>query len=382
MSNHIMFVDDEPAVLDALRRVLHEYAKQWMMTFVQSGEEAWQRLLQEEYDAVVADIKMPGLNGLELLRRLREHEKTNTVPVVFLTGLNQQDLKQKALELGAVDLLNKPVDKAQLVARIGNVLRQKSYEDQLRQANALLEQKIQRQNAALAQARLSVVCRLAKAAEVRDEQTGNHVIRVGCYSRAIAAAMNLEPAIQEMLLLAAPLHDIGKIGIPDRILLKRGPLSDGEWAVVQRHCVIGYRILSEPANLLQSLLERAGLAGQSHDMFDQNDPLLELAASIALTHHEKWDGTGYPLRLCGSAIPLASRIVAVADVFDALVSPRPYRGPCEEQQALRTLQQSAGSHFDPEVHAAFCQAIDDIRAIRNQLADDRQVFVNPDFQWL
>ncbi len=382
MSNHIMFVDDEPAVLDALRRVLHDHAKQWAMTFVQSGEEAWQRLLREEYDAVVADIKMPGLNGLDLLRRLREHEKTATVPVVFLTGLNEQDLKRQALELGAVDLLNKPVDKSQLVARIGNVLRQKSYLDQLRQTNAMLEQKIQRQNAAVAQARLSVVCRLAKAAEARDEQTGNHVIRVGCYSRAIAAGMKLDPAVQEMLLLAAPLHDIGKIGIPDRILLKRGPLSDGEWAVVQRHCVIGYRILREPANLLRPLLASQGLASQSVITLEDYDPLLELAAEIALTHHEKWDGTGYPLRLYGRAIPLASRIVAIADVFDALVSPRPYRGPCEEQQALRVLEQSAGSHFDPEVYAAFLQALEEIRAIRNQLADERQVFAQPDFPWL
>ena len=245
VKKQILIVDDDQRMLDALRRTLHDQRDDWAMTFVRQPEKAWERLLEAAYDAVVTDVKMPGLNGLDLLERMRRTDKTRHVPVVVLTGLNDHDLKEKALNLGAVDLLNKPVEPGQLIARLRNMLQMKDYQDDLQTRNESLAEKIQQQEVDLAQTRMSIVCRLGMAAEFRDEDTGNHVVRVGCYSRAVAAAMGMPRSFLEMLLLAAPLHDIGKIGIPDSVLLKPGPLTDEEWAVMQRHCEIGERILHE-----------------------------------------------------------------------------------------------------------------------------------------
>ena len=206
------------------------------------------------------------------------------------------------------------------------------------------------------QSRLSIVCRLGMAAEFRDEDTGNHVVRVGCYSLAVAAALGMPPSFLDMLLLAAPLHDIGKIGVPDSVLLKPGPLSDEEWVVMQRHCEIGERILREESKAVFPMFDWYTQESQGlKEALGNHDPLLEMAASVALTHHEKWNGSGYPRRLAGEAIPLESRIVAIADVYDALTSDRPYRGARPEEEALSIIETTAGSHFDPGVHAAFLQ---------------------------
>ena len=250
----------------------------------------------------------------------------------------------------------------------------KTYQDDLRAMNEMLAEKVQRQNVDLAQSRMSVVCRLGMAAEFRDEDTGNHVIRVGCYSRAIAAAMGMPRSFLEMLLLAAPLHDIGKIGIPDSVLLKPGPLTDEEWAVMQRHCEIGECILREQSKVVVPLFDWYAVEPPAmKETLENRDPVLEMAASIALTHHEKWDGGGYPRGLQGEAIPLESRIVAVADVFDALTSNRPYRPARPEEEALTIMEATVGSHFDPRVHAAFFRSLPEIRAIRARFADDNVV---------
>ena len=195
------------------------------MTFIRRPETAWQQLLDSAYDAVITDLKMPGLNGMDLLERIRHNDKTKDIPVVVLTGLNDRGLKEKALDHGAVDLLNKPVQAGNLIARLRNALQAKASQDDLRAANDLLADKLRRQDLDLAHSQMRVICRLGMAAEFRDEDTGNHVIRVGCYSRVIASAMGMPRPFLEMLLLAAPLHDIGKIGIPDNVLLKPGPLT-------------------------------------------------------------------------------------------------------------------------------------------------------------
>ena len=221
---------------------------------------------------------------------------------------------------------------------------------------------------------MSIVCRLGMAAEFRDEETGNHVIRVGCYSRAIAAEMRMPKSFLETLLLAAPLHDIGKIGIPDKVLLKPGPLDDEEWAVMQRHCEIGECILRERSKAVVPLFDWYAVEpGAIKTQLANRDPVLEMAATIALTHHEKWDGSGYLQKLAGEAIPLESRIVAVADVFDALTSDRPYRLARPEEEALSIMDGTVGSHFDPRVHAAFVRALPEIRAIRARFADNVSV---------
>ncbi len=379
MKKQILIVDDDQRMLDALRRALHDHCDDWAMTFVSQPEAAWQRLLEATYDAVVTDVMMPGLNGLDLLERMRQTDKTKHVPVVVLTGLNDHDLKEKALNLGAVDLLNKPVEPGQLIARLRNMLQTKAYQDDLQTRNASLVAKVQRQDVDLAHSRMSVVCRLGMAAEFRDEETGNHVIRVGCYSRAVAAAMGMPRSFLEMLLLAAPLHDIGKIGVPDSVLLKPGPLDDEEWAIMQRHCEIGECILREESKALFPLFDWYAMESEAmKEAVNSRDPMLQMAATVALTHHEKWDGSGYPQGLAGEAIPLESRIVSVADVYDALTSNRPYRAARPEEEALTIIQATVGSHFDPRVHAAFLSALPEIRALRRRFDDGVVIFSPPE----
>jgi putative two-component system response regulator len=279
VKKQILIVDDDQRVLDALRRSLREYSGDWSMTFVRHPETAWEQLLETAFDAVVTDVRMPGLNGLDLLERIRRTERTKDVPVVVLTGLDEQDLKEKALDLGASDLLNKPVQPRQLVARLRNVLERKAYEDDLRARNHLLTERVQQQDFDLAQSRMSVICRLGMAAEFRDEATGNHVVRVGCYSRAIAAVMDMPNAFLELLLLAAPLHDIGKIGIPDSVLLKPGPLSDEEWTIMQRHCEIGASILRKESKTSAPLFDLYSAELQSiNETPERYDPMMEMAA--------------------------------------------------------------------------------------------------------
>ncbi len=375
MKKHILIVDDDEGILDSLRRALHRCGDQWSLTFASGAESAWQQLLDASYDAVVADVRMPGLGGMELLERMQQTERTRGVPVVMLTGDDDRELKGQALELGAMDLLNKPVDLRELIARLRSVLRLKDNLDGLREANDRLEKKVLRQDLDLAHSRMNVVCRLGMAAEYRDEVTGNHVVRVGCYSRAIAAQLGLSPAYQQMLLLAAPLHDIGKIGIPDSILLKDGPLSDAEWTIMQRHCEIGERIICDRSKTVAPLfVEWRADELAAGDGPDSSDPVLEMAASIALNHHEWWDGSGYPRRLAGAQIPLEARIVAVADVFDALISNRPYRPARSEEETLLIMAGTVGTHFDSQVHRAFTQSLAQIRDIRAKLADEVDVF--------
>jgi putative two-component system response regulator len=378
VKRQILIVDDDQRMLDALRRTMHAQSDDWAVTFVRQPEAAWEALLETAYDAVVTDLRMPGISGLDLLDRIRQCDQTKHVPVVVLTGLNDRTLKEKALERGAVDLLNKPVDAGQLIARLRNVLQTKTYQDNLRAMNEMLAEKIQRQNVDLAHSRMSVVCRLGMAAEFRDEDTGNHVIRVGCYSRAIAAAMGMPRSFLEMLLLAAPLHDIGKIGIPDSVLLKPGPLTDEEWIVMQRHSEIGECILREQSKVVVPLFDWYAVDPPAmKETLENRDPVLEMAATIALSHHEKWDGGGYPRGLSGEAIPLESRIVAVADVFDALTSNRPYRPARPEDEALTIMAGMVGSHFDPRVHAAFVRCLPEIRAAAARFTDDKVVFLQP-----
>ncbi|MCR4411377.1 MAG: response regulator [Thermoguttaceae bacterium] len=363
MTKKLLLVDDEKSVLESLQRVLRPARHDWETTCADRAEAAWDLLCRSEFDAVVTDVKMPGMSGLELLRRIRQSDDTRDLPVVVLTGLTDHDLKRRALELGASDLFNKPVDRGELTARLQNALEWKDRQDQMKAQLDRLREERRRQDAAFARRRLADVCRLAAAAEYRDETMGNHVVRVAYYSRAVAAELGLEEPFLEAILLAAPLHDIGKIGIPDAILRKPGPLTPGERAVMQRHCVIGHQILTDQSPVV------AMLSADCPDLLHREapyDPVVELAASIALTHHEGYNGQGYPLGLSGTQIPLASRIVALCDVFDALISPRPYKGPLPEEKALKVLEAESASHFDPAVHQAFVRALPAVRAIRER----------------
>ena len=313
---------------------------------------------------------MPGMGGLELLQRIKQSERLQGVPVVMLTGLDSRALKRQALDLGAADLLGKPVDPEDLVARLRSVLRLKAYQDELATANAVLERRVRQRTADLCRSRMDVIWRLAKAAEYRDNETGNHVIRVGCVSRILAETLGMDRDFVETLFVAAPLHDIGKIGIPDSILMKPGPLSDEQWAVMQTHCRIGVKIIQEDTWAETAFEQWTGGPHSTRETAADN-PILKMAASVALAHHEKWDGSGYPQRLAGERIPIEGRIAAVADVFDALTSQRPYKVSYLEEDALRMMGDSARRHFDPQVFAAFHKALPAIRDVRRRFPDGR-----------
>jgi putative two-component system response regulator len=368
MNKQILLVDDDRAVLDSLRRMLYAERNVWELTLMDDPAAALDCLRDRQFDAAVLDVKMPGISGLELLSRMQQMERARDTPVVMLTGLADRDLKRRALELGAADLLTKPVEPADLVARLRSVLRLKACQDELKAYNDSLERRVEQRTTELFYSRLDIIWRLGKVAEQRDEDTGNHVVRVGFYSRLVAEALGAHHGFQESTFLAAPLHDIGKIGIPDRILLKRGALSPGELATMKQHCRIGERILREESRVGTAFFHWRAVNSQFATAEFQN-PILEVAAEIALTHHERWDGKGYPQGLAREDIPLASRIVAACDVYDALTSTRPYRSAYGEAEALEMMQKESGKHFDPDVYKAFVKALPAVRSVRAQFPD-------------
>jgi len=372
VKSRIVFVDDEAQVLEGLKRMLSCMDEDWEMTFLSSSDEALDLMAANPYDAVVSDLRMPGIDGFELLQKLRGSEKTGDVPVVILTGAGEDDLKRQAIEYGATDLLNKPVAREDLLARINSMLRLKAVQDELKRHNALLEQRVRERTAELEASRIEIIWRLAKAGEYRDEETGNHIMRVGCYCRILAEELGMERRFTELLFLTSPLHDVGKIGIPDSILLNKGKLAPEEWRIMQSHCAVGEAILLQQPKGMEPFL-----AWQEADACEQagrsNNFLLEMAARIARAHHEWWDGSGYPDGLAGEDIPLEARIVALADVYDALGSVRPYKPAYPEDKILAIIREENGAHFDPSVLAAFENVLDKIRSIRSQYSDHAAV---------
>ncbi|MGB7342573.1 MAG: HD domain-containing phosphohydrolase [Pirellulaceae bacterium] len=365
----ILFVDDEPYVLRAYERSLHSQRDVWEMHFESCPLQAWARLQQEQFDTVVSDVRMPGITGLELLQRIKHDSKLHDLPVVIVTGEADKKLKSEALNLNASDLLNKPVQVDDLTARLRSVLRIKSYADQLRSEKALLEERVQQRTAELNASRVDILWRLGKAAEYRDEETGNHVVRVGSYSRVIAKTLGQDEIFCDTIFLAAPLHDIGKIGVPDAVLLKPGKLDDEEWVAMRAHCEIGVSILTDSCHLKRfaSQLASPGLAEMI--LNDCSNPVIDMAAQIAQSHHEKYDGSGYPDGIAGDNIPLVGRIVAIADVYDALRSRRPYKEPFSIERSVSILKEGSGSHFDPQVVEAFLESFPEIQGIEKKFAD-------------
>jgi putative two-component system response regulator len=369
MRQHVLFVDDDHNFLDGLRRILRGQRGRWEMTFVTSVDDAVECVSMRTVDTIVSDVMLPGRNGFDLLRAVSASPASCHVPVIMMTGAGQRNLKRRALDEGATDLLSKPIDPDDLTARIRNVLRLKTYQDQIKAQNETLERKVRVRTKALNASRLDLIWRLGRIAEFRDEQTGNHIVRVGSYCRALAEALNLGHDFAEMIFVTSPLHDIGKIGIPDRILLQPRKLTPDEWKIMQRHCAIGAGILQQ--DMQSSLPVRAAsLIKSPYGNLDRDNPLLAMASSIALTHHEWWNGTGYPQGLSGESIPLESRIVAVADVYDALHSARSYKPAFPEEKVLGIMKEKVGSHFDPAVSRVFERSLDTFREIRRQFADE------------
>ncbi|MDR4505700.1 MAG: response regulator [Candidatus Scalindua sp.] len=244
MKKRILFVDDEPNLLDGYKRILRNKRDEWELGFVCNVDAALARLEEESFDVIVSDVRMPGKDGFEFLKILKGNEKTRQTPVVIVTGCNENDLKSRALTLGAMDLLNKPVEREDLVARLNSMIRLKSYQDNLEDQNKILEERVRERTAELEDSRFDIIWRLGKLAEFRDEDTGNHVLRVGSYCRTLAEVLGKNRDFVEMIFLTSPLHDIGKVGVPDSILLKCGKLDPDEWAIMKQHCEIGADIFN------------------------------------------------------------------------------------------------------------------------------------------
>jgi putative two-component system response regulator len=364
----ILFVDDDANFLSGIRRLLRNFHEEWDVTFAESVDQAINTARIDPPDVVVSDYQMPFKNGFDLIREMRALPTVQDAPIIIVTGKVDEAAKREALDLGATDLLNKPVNREDLIARIRNSLRLKEYQDTIRGYNQELEHRVRERTRELELSRLDIIWRLAKAGEYRDEETGNHIIRVGHYSRIICEALDLKPELTNKIFLGAPLHDLGKIGVPDAILLKKGKLSSEERTVMMKHCEIGANILLEPPIGLCRYLTCMGFMPEQSNNYSIN-PLLQTAASIAMGHHEKWDGSGYPRGLSGEAIPIECRIVALSDVYDALRSERTYKPRYSVKKSVQIMRGSANTHFEPRLLTALENSLDEIEAILSDYSD-------------
>ena len=311
---------------------------------------------------------MPEVSGLEILAEMRGDRSLRMIPVLILTAANDSKTKLRALRLGASDFLAKPVDPSELSLRVENVLSVKAYQDHLARYSERLEEQVRVRTEELEHSRQEAIHCLARAGEYRDDDTGHHVTRVGRYSALIADELGFPAEAVELIEQAAQLHDVGKIGIPDSILYKPGKLDPLEYEIIQGHCEIGRKIIN-PADHEKSVGLESHTSIGNQIMGATSSPVLRLAAVIASSHHEKWDGTGYPLGLVGDAIPIEGRIVAVADVFDALSSSRPYKKAYSIDRCVQILSDGRNTHFDPRVLDAFLRRINEASLIHQRYVD-------------
>jgi putative two-component system response regulator len=363
----IMIVDDEPINVKVVQKHLQGRGYTNFITTTDATK-AVEKLRSERADIVLLDIMMPEVSGIEILQQVRADAQLAHIPAIILTAVGDARIKQKALELGATDFLTKPVDPSELVLRVGNALVAKAHYDYLADYSVQLERQVRARTAELRASRRGLVQTLARAAEYRDNETGHHVSRVGRYVGIIARELGLSDEIAELLEEAALLHDVGKIGIPDAILLKSDSLTEEQREAMKQHCSFGRRIIFQSTD---SLWDRRGVRSLLELIEPGNATawLIPVAATIAQTHHECWDGTGYPLGLRGDQIPLEGRITAVADVFDALNSQRPYKDAYPFDQCAEIMLCGRGTHFDPNVLEAFFRRQNDVLQVGIDLAD-------------
>ena len=343
---NVVIVDDTQINLTLMEALIRKIEGCKPIVFSDSAKGlAW--ALENDTDLVIVDYMMPAPDGIEFIRRLREVPTRAEVPVLMVTADHEKEVRYRALETGATDFLTKPVDRIEFTSRVKNMLAIRRSHVSIAERAAMLAGEVALATEEIRARERETIFRLARAAEFRDPETGAHILRMAHYSRIIAEKLGWSPDDQDLLLQAAPMHDVGKLGTPDHILLKPAKLSPDEFEIMKKHATIGWEILKESSS-----------------------PILTLAAEIALAHHEKFDGSGYPNGAAGAAIPQAGRIVAVADVFDALTSVRPYKAAWELSRALDFLQDGRGSHFDPECVDAFLQSQDQMMAIRERYQDE------------
>ena len=332
----ILIVDDTPQNISLINAALRG---EYHIKAATSGAQAIEICLSMPVDLILLDVMMPDMDGFETCRKLKQNLQTNSIPVIFVTSKGEVKDESTGFSCGGVDYINKPICAAIVMARVRTHLA-------LYDQNRVLEKLVQERTVELNKTSLEILHRLGSAGEYRDNETGLHVGRVCHYSRIIAQKIGLPEHEAELLYNAAALHDTGKIGIPDSILFKPGKLDDDEWKVMQTHCEIGYKIIGTSEN-----------------------NLLKASATVALTHHERWDGSGYPHGLKGSDIPLYGRIVAIVDMFDALTRLRPYKKPWSVDEAVAEVVRCRGGHFDPHIVDAFLGGLPEMRAIQEQFAD-------------
>lgn len=339
----ILVVDDEPINIMVLSDLLKS---DYRVIAAKSGEQAIQRAKGDiKPDLILLDVMMPGVDGFEVCSELKKVPETSSIPVVFVTAMNEEVDEMKGLEVGAVDYITKPISPAIVKSRVKTHLSLKQAQDELSHQNEILEEKVKDRTAELSITQDATILALASLAETRDNETGNHIRRTQFYVKCLAEDLaqngnfpeELTKENIELIYKSAPLHDVGKVGIPDSILLKPGKLTDEEFTTMKEHPSIGADALSEAEVNLSS----------------KETSFLRYAREISLYHHEKWDGSGYPQGLSGNDIPLSGRLMAVADVYDALISKRVYKPAFDHEKAKAIIVEGKGSHFDPKIVDAF-----------------------------
>ena len=340
----ILIVDDNQQNLQVLGTLLME--ENYEVSIAENGKEAINEVEINRPDLILMDIMMPVMDGFEAVKILKDNNDTRNIPIIFVTAMSEDADEEKGFNLGAADYINKPIRGSIVKARVKLHLALNNQklllEHQVNERTA----KLNKANEELEETRLEIIRRLGRAAEYKDNETGNHILRMSKVSKILAKGLGLSKYECEIILNASPMHDIGKIGIPDRILLKPGKLDPEEWEIMKTHVTQGVEILD-----------------------GHNSDLLKAAVAIARTHHEKWDGSGYPNRLKGENIPIFGRISAVADVFDALTSVRPYKKAWPVEKAIELLKNEKGKHFQPELVDIFISKLPEIQEITKSLTD-------------
>ena len=349
LNARILIIDDNQSNVDLLKDILvtEGYTSLLCLTDSRDAQDIY---LAYDPELVLLDINMPNFNGYQLLDQFKEVENNLYVPVLVLTALQDNETRIKALKAGAQDFLTKPFNKLETITRIRNLLTVRLLHNQVRDQNIILEKKVQERTIKIQKSRLEIIHRLGRAAEYKDNETGAHIIRISKMSSLLGRLAGMTDAQVALLLNSSPMHDIGKIGVPDTILLKPGKLNAEEWEAMKKHTTIG-------ANLLDG---------------DTSD-LIKSAHKIALTHHEKWDGSGYPRGKKEKEIPLEGRIVGIVDVFDALTSKRPYKDPYPIDKTSSIIREGRRRHFDPDLTDLFIENIDDFVAIKDALSTEKDI---------
>lgn len=352
----VMIVDDTEDNIDILVEILQDH---YELSVAMDGESALEFAAENQPDLILLDIMMPGMDGYEVCRRLKADKGLKNIPVIFVTAMGEVEDETRGLELGAIDYLTKPVSPPIVKARVRNHLELKLAKEELQDQNAVLELKVRERTSELVLLQEVTIESMASLAETRDPETGAHIQRTQFYVKALAEDLRKNPKFSDVLdddtidilYKSASLHDIGKVGVPDHILLKPGRLTDEEFEEMKKHTIYG-------RNAILRAERRLG-----------NNSFLKYSRDIAYTHHEKWNGTGYPQGLRGEEIPFSGRLMALADVYDAVISQRIYKPPFPHREALAIISESCGSHFDPDIVEAFLHIEDEFRRIALELAD-------------